>query len=80
MLAAWMRMKFPSIVKAAVVSGGALEEFHGYEKAPNFIFFSWLNAIYNKMGGLEEKNSCDKMIAEGLETLISFKENNEFWP
>lgn len=55
MLAAWMRMKFPQIVQAEVVSGGAIEEFHGYEKAPNYIFFSWLNVIYKQMGGLDEK-------------------------
>lgn len=49
MLAAWMRMKYPQMVNAAVVSGGPLLYFKG-GKIPDTKFFQWIGEIYDHQG------------------------------
>ena len=50
MMAAWMRMKFPSHVQAAVSSGAPLLYFEGMNKVSDEVFFSWIGTIWNKQG------------------------------
>ena len=46
MLAAWMRIKYPEMVNAAVVSGGPLLYFKG-GKVKDTKFFQWIGQIYD---------------------------------
>jgi len=68
MLAAWMRMKFPSIISAAVVSGGPILYFKDSSEAPEPVFYEWIGKIYEKMGNLKH-DKCGRLITEGLQAI-----------
>lgn len=75
MLASWMRIKFPSLVQAAVVSGGPILYFKDSVEAPETIFYSWVNQIYASMGKLEN-GKCPTLINEGLTNLQIFSDDD----
>ena len=77
MLAAWMRMKFPNVVQAAVVTGAPILYFHD-SPVPKTAYYHWIGKVYGAMGGIGDK--CPELITEGFDQLRLLDDHPDTWP
>ena len=73
MLASWMRMKFPSLVQASVVSGDPVLYFRN-STVPEPIFYHYISKIYESLGG-----KCSGLITEAFDQLALMKKHEKTW-
>jgi len=77
MLAAWMRMKFPDLVQAAVVSGGPILYFKD-SGIPEPLYYHWIGKIYQSLDQIGGK--CSPLITEALDQLLLLSQHKKTWP
>jgi len=78
-LATWLRMKFPSIIQAAVNSGGPVLYYKGSPDVSPNEYDQWEQRLYDHIGEPEAKE-CGKLITEGLDQLLMLKYSPHTFP